>query len=153
MLTIEPSDYFTQLKITKPWRMSETTFKCHPKFLGYNMLSHQPALMTGASLFSVSSLKPHHLNMENVWNKHVWSHVWTKPDWLRKLPGRESKSSFGEKKITLWREFVAGAFTYQLLRSCQVTMAHRNKEATRHHSSLCFLTSPGITQAATTKYK
>lgn len=86
----------------------------------------------------------------------IWSHItstwktweinmsclnWMKRDWLRKLPGREPKSSFGKKtQKTLRREFAAGAFTYTLLRSCQVTMAHRNKEATRHYC-LCFLIS------------
>lgn len=95
----------------------------------------------GLTLFSASSLKPHHFNVENAWNKHVWSQL-NKNRLTEKATWQGPKSSFGKKKkkIALWREFVAGAFTYQLLKCCQVTMAHRNKEATRHHS-LCFLTS------------
>lgn len=117
--------------------MSETTSKFHPIFLGYNMLSPQPVLMAGASFFDFSkqcvshiipTWKMHEINMPDF--------NWTKPDWLRKLPGREPKSSFWRKHKpkALGGKVLTGAFTYQLLKFCQITKALGDKENRRHHS-------------------
>lgn len=48
--------------------MSETTFRFHPKFLGYNMLSTQPVLMTGASFFVFSKQSVSHIT--STWKMH-----------------------------------------------------------------------------------
>lgn len=128
-----------QAKTIKSWRMSETAFKFHSKFLGYNVLSPQPVLMAGASVFFFqwAVCEPHRLDMEKAWNKHVWFQL--DKTRLRKLPGTEPKSRFGKKKKKLGEEFLAGAFTYQLLKFRWITIT---KKETRRHHSLCFLNFP-----------
>lgn len=112
--------------------MCETTCKCNPKFLGYNVLSPQPALMS-ASLFSVSNLKPHHLNMENMRNKHVLSQL-NEKRLTEKAPWQRTKEQLWKKNQKNITEGICSRCLH--LHTTQILPGHHGPQKQRSYKTL-----------------